>query len=342
MPYKLIPPAAERRTPYFSVRGSEHGVSIDRSTKTGDRREAQAILKRWRDEAKRSSVLPPEKPGLTFAAAALAYMRSGRSKLFLAPLIRHFGEKPIAEIGQAELDSAAQILGPDRKPQTSNRLVYTPFLAVCRHVGEPKVIKRPKWEGGRRLDWLRPERAFALLSAAEATDVRLHALMVFLLYCGPRLSEALRISWDDVDLAEGTAFIRRTKSGKPLTVALPPEVVSALANLPKRRRVFGLSKCARLYRLLATAETKAGFTLPEGAAFHILRHTHATWRRKFTGADTAALVDTGLWKSRNAAAVYEHFEVSEEARKNALFPTKNMWRARQEHVDFSGTFGKAE
>jgi hypothetical protein len=41
------------------------------------------------------------------------------------------------------------------------------------------------------------------------------------------------------------------------------------------------------------------------------------------GADTSALVDTGLWKSRNAASVYEHFEVGEEARKSDMLPTSS-------------------
>jgi hypothetical protein len=62
MPYKLIAPSAERRTPYFSVRGSEQGVALDRSTKTSDRREAQARLKQWRDEAKRRSVSRQKSP----------------------------------------------------------------------------------------------------------------------------------------------------------------------------------------------------------------------------------------------------------------------------------------
>jgi hypothetical protein len=52
-----------------------------------------------------------------------------------------------------------------------------------------------------------------------------------------------------------------------------------------------------------------------------LRHTHATWRRLYSGADTSALVQTGQWKSRNAAAIYEHIDVSEEARKADLLPT---------------------
>jgi hypothetical protein len=68
-------------------------------------------------------------------------------------------------------------------------------------------------------------------------------------------------------------------------VHLPPAAVASLAGLAKgKRRVFGLSKCARLYALLDKAEKLSGVTLAPGSAFHTLRHTHAMWRRLFTGA----------------------------------------------------------
>jgi integrase len=164
-----------------------------------------------------------------------------------------------------------------------------------RHAKVVKPIARPKWTGGRRIAWLKPPQAFRLWDAAERVDRRLGALMTFLLYCGPRLSEGLRLDWDDVDLVEATALIRRTKNGKPIAPHLPPEAIAALANLePKRGRVFRLTKSGRLYTLLAEAEKAGRLILPHGSAFRILRHTHATWRRRFTGADTAALVETGL------------------------------------------------
>ena len=103
---------------------------------------------------------------------------------------------------------------------------------------------------------------------------------------------------------------------------MPAPVIEALANLDKgKRRVFGLSKCARLYALLDKAEMLSGVTLPPRSAFHTLRHSHAMWRRLFAGADTSALVASGLWKSRNAASVYEHLDLSEESRKSDLLPT---------------------
>jgi integrase len=322
MPFVLFPPKAGRSS-YWRVRGTEYGISIDRSTKVADKASAAKLLKQWRDEAKRLHLAPPDETrGLTFAAAAVSYLRAGRSGLFVKPLVLHFGEMPLAKIGQGEIDAAAAAILPNALPQTRNRSVYTPTLAIMRHAGVVKAIKRPKWTGGRRLDWLRPDDAFKLLEAASATDKRVGALMTFLLYTGPRLSEALRLTWADLDLNAATALLRQTKNGEPIVVHLPTPAVAALANLDKtKRRVFGLTKCARLYALLDKAEKLSRVTLPAGSAFHMLRHSHAMWRRLYANADTAALVASGLWKSRNAASVYEHLDLTAESRKSDLFPT---------------------
>jgi integrase len=142
----------------------------------------------------------------------------------------------------------------EAEARSSNRSVYTPALAIIRHAGIVKAIKRPKWTGGRGLDWLRADDAFKLLAAANVTDPHLGAPMTFLLYAGPRLSEALRLTWADIDLNAVTALLRQTKNGEPIMVHLPPPAVAALANLDEsKRRVFGLTKCARLYALLDKA-----------------------------------------------------------------------------------------
>jgi integrase len=324
MPFVLFPPKAGR-SPYWRIRGTEYGISIDRSTKVADKASAAKLLKQWRDEAKRQHLAPPDETrGLTFAAAAVSYLRAGRSTLFVKPLVIHFGETLLAKIGQGEIDAAAAAILPNALPQTRNRSVYTPTLAIMRHAGVVKAIKRPKWTGGRRLDWLRPDDAFRLLEAASATDKRLGALMTFLLYTGPRLSEALRLTWADVDLNAATALLRQTKNGEPIMVHLPPPAIAAIANLHRtKRRIFGLTKCARLYALLDKAERASGVKLASGSAFHTLRHSHAMWRRLYANADTAALVASGLWKSRNAASVYEHLDLTAESRKSDLFPTPN-------------------
>ena len=329
MSYKLHPPSA--RSPFWYVRGTELGIPINRSTKTGDRKLAARLLAQWRAEAQRDAVSSPPKTVETFASAALSYMRADRSKRFLAPLLRHFGEMPLTEIGQAEIDAAAVALYPRAGAATRNRQVYSPISAILRHAGVATPLRRPKGaHDGRRTEWLRPEEAFRLLEAAGAVHERFGALLTFLLYGGVRLSEALRLEWKDVDFERAVALVRQTKNGSPLTVHLPPEVIAALANLSRdKARIFSLTKSGRLYHLLAEAERRSGISLPPRTAFHVLRHSHAQWRRLYAGADTSALVETGLWKSRTAAARYGHLDVTEEARKSDQLPTPTRAKSVQ-------------
>lgn len=324
MPYELKPPKAGR-SPYWRVRGTEHGIPIDRSTQETSKSEAQKFLLRWKADAKRDALSDRSAKPLTFSGAAESYLNAGGESQFLRPLVLHFGERPIAEITQGDIDAAAVMLYLNGGAPTRNRAVYTPMSAILRHNGVTTSLRRPKGAlSPPRANWLRPEQAFALLEAGAAIDQRFGALLTFLLYTGVRLSDGLRLKWKDVDLSRASAICRDTKNNTDIAIHLPPKVVAALANLPPAGdRVFGLAKGGRLYSWLSEAEASAGVTLPVRSAFHILRHTHATWRRHYTGADTSALTATGLWKSRNAASVYEHFDVSEEARKSDLLPTSS-------------------
>ena len=226
------------------------------------------------------------------------------SQLFIKPLVVHFGETPLAKIGQAEIDAAAASILPNALPQTRNRSVYTPTLAIMRHAGVVKAIKRPQMDGRTPSRLVGRTMLSSCSEAASATDKRLGALMTFLLYAGPRLSEAMRLTWGDIDLSRATALLRQTKNGEAIVVHLPahqPMRQRSPISTGSKRRVFGLAKSGRLYALLDRAEKLSGVTLPPGSAFHMLRHSHAMWRRLYANADTTALVASGLWKSRNAA-----------------------------------------
>ena len=323
MPFKLYPPSPGR-TPYYRVRGTEFGVRLNRSTETSDKRTAERFLAKWREEAKRQALAQPAgKEAITFAKAATAYMRADRSPRFLAPLIRHFGMTKLEDIDQTAIDEAAQALYPSASAPTRNRQVYSPVSAILRHAGVSLPLRRPKGAQGKpNTAVLTEEQAFALLDAGRALNPRFGALLTFLLYTGIRLSEALRLDWADVDFDRSTALARDTKNGTTFTVHMPAVAVEALKALTHRSgSVFRLTKSGRAYNLLADAEKGAGLTLPPRSAFHILRHTHGAWRRLYAGQDTSALVRTNLWKSRNAAAIYEHVDATEESRKSDLLPT---------------------
>jgi len=57
-----------------------------------------------------------------------------------------------------------------------------------------------------------------------------------------RVSAALALEWDDVDLAAGEATIGRDKNGDPHVIHLTTEMVAILASLPKDRRRYSATR----------------------------------------------------------------------------------------------------
>lgn len=323
MPLKLIPPV-EGRWKNYRVRGTHRKVYVDRTTGTAEKRLAKRYLDKIEREIERGefSAAAP----LTFAAAVLAYLNAGGEDRFLKPIVDHFGPgKAIAEIDQAAIDACAVALKPAATPATRNRQVYTPIVAVLRHAGVERVVRRPKGaQGARRLRWLWPEEAARLIEAAGKVDREFGLFLTVLLYTGMRLSDALGLRCSSVRLSESFAFLPTTKNEEPRPVHLPPPAVAALASLPRGlaradATVFRFRKNGHLYNLMKATKKRAGADL-SWVTFHSLCHTWATWMRRYGGLDTTGLVATGRWKDRKSAAIYEHAVVSEEARKADSLP----------------------
>lgn len=332
MPLRLIPPRPGK-TPYFAVRGTYLGRYVDRSTKARKRGIAGKIMRAWERAIERDQYAGPGEP--TFASAALAYMNAGGERTYLTPLLDHFEATPLKQIGQGEIERAAAALYPAASNATRNRQVYTPCSAVLRHGGRELRLRRPKGAQGRALTgWLWPEQAFALLEQCGRLDAEFGILCTMLLYTGERLSEPLKLTCDDVRLAERFAFLPDSKNGEPRPIFLPPVVVAALADHPRgldrgTARLFRFHKGGHLYALLTAAAFKAGVTLPDRQKFHLFCHTWATWMRRYGGVDTRGLVGTGRWKNRKSVDRYEHVVAGEEAARAALLPTPGKIRGNR-------------
>jgi hypothetical protein len=162
MPLKLVPPRSGK-SPNFTIRGTYLKQHVNRSAGTGDKAKAKQLLRKIERDIERGAF--SDKPGPTFAGAAIAYMRAGGDNRFVAPLLKHFRETPLADIDQAAIDNAAQQLYPLGGPATRNRQVYTPVSSILKHVGVDFVLKRPKGaDGERKTDWLREDEAFRLFA----------------------------------------------------------------------------------------------------------------------------------------------------------------------------------
>jgi integrase len=203
MPLKLYPPRAGK-SPNYSVRGTYLGQYVDRTTGTPDRATARKVLQKIERDIERGTFT--EKAGPTFASAALSYLKAGGDDRFIDPLTKHFKERPLAEIDQAAIDDAAYQIYPNASPATRNRQVYTPVSAILKHVGHAFQLKRPKGSAGvKKLNWLRPEEAERIFTAAKKIDKEFSLFLVLLCYTGLRLSEALHLEVREVSLQESLA-----------------------------------------------------------------------------------------------------------------------------------------
>jgi integrase len=320
MPLKIVPPRAGK-SPNYTIRGTYLGRVVNRSSGSGKRAVAQQVLKKIERDIERGSFSEKGEP--TFASAAAAYMKAGGERTYLKKLLEHFGDTPLSQIDQAAIDSAGGQLYPDRSNATRNRHVYTPISAVLRHAGVTSQIRRPKGSAGNQAtNWLWPEQAEAIFTEAEKLNKDFAALLIVLCYTGLRLSEALGLTWNDVRLQDGYAYVPDTKNDEPRAVFLPPVAVAAMGNIDHGGdRPFRFAKSGHLYSLLRVSAIRAGVDLPRRSAFHVFRHTYATWMRRYAGADAQSLIATGAWKDRKSVERYAHTIVSEESQRAALLPT---------------------
>jgi integrase len=340
MPLKLVPPSKDRRTPYFSVRGTYLGVHVDRSTKTGERRQANTLLKRWEKQIERGEYGKPQavaeapKAETTFAAAAVAYMNAGGERRYLTEAIEELGAKPLSQIDQTEIDAAAVRAFPKGTAAYRNRNFYTPVSAVMKHVGDNREIKRPKgWRGKKHTTWLEPDQAFALFKAADDLDAEFGAFLRYLCYTGMRLGEALNVRLRHVRMDRQTIYLPETKNGEARPVYLPPRLVVVLSNHPRGldrdpdAKLFRFGINGRTRNLLKQAKAIAGIKLPpRQGGFHMLCHTWGTWMHRYGKLDTYDLVDTERWKDPTSARRYAHTEPGSAARRADLLPVEKRRR----------------
>lgn len=268
---------------------------------TGDKRLAEDIAIKHEDRVRRAAVHGQEAV-LTFPEAVAEYLNDGKDGRFTAPLIRHFRKWKVKDITGPEIRKAAKVLYPVASPATWNRQVITPMRAIINHVAEakrlPKIsVKRFKEEKKRRpagnIEWLK-----IFSQTAKKLDMpETAAIARFLFETATRVSEACRLTWDDVDLQLGIAFLEKTKTD-PRKVFLTRAMVIDLANIRSRHPtlVFAAANRSTVKKRIDKVITEAG--LKRLTSHEFGRHGFATEMIVRNGVDVATTADHGGWKSR--------------------------------------------
>jgi integrase len=324
------------KSPNWIIRGTVRGIRLEESTGIDDRTTAEEIRAKREAEILAESVYG-RRATATFAQAALSYMENGGEPRFLNPVIRHFGTTPLAQINQDAIDRGARKLYPDATDATRNRQFYTPASAVLAHAARRGwcaliEVQRPK-VGMARIRWITLDEADRLIDAAAE---HLRPLIIFLLYTGARVGEALWLDWREVDLTRGHVAFPKTKNGEARGVPLHGRVVAALANLPHRegevfrrpdgrpyarpRHIDDTSAGSRIKTAFNGAVARAGI---KDFHPHDCRHTWATWQYA-SNRDLGALMRLGGWKSTAMVMRYAHTNVDEHRQTIDRLPGGNL------------------
>jgi integrase len=315
---------------------------VDESTGCHDKKAAEEVRIRREAELLTRSI-HGDAAVRKFAEAVVSYEAAGGDAQHLHPILLHFGPKMrLSAIGQGEIDACAEKLYPKASAATRNRKVYTPISAVLHHAARKgwcakPVIARPKGHDTERVRWITYEEAERLLEAA-APHIR--PLVIFLLSTGARLSEALYLEWEDVDLSRAHVTFRPTdargiKTDEARGVPLPARAVAALANLPWDRKGFvfrrpagKIHKSGRVWLRYESREGEGGGQIKTAWAGmcrragisdftpHDCRHTWATWHYR-ANRDVGALMALGGWKTPAMVFRYTHINTAHLAPSQA-------------------------
>jgi len=327
MPLKIT---KTKKSPNWYIKGTIRGIAVEESTGTNCKKTAKEICDRRVAEVLDQSIRGVRETA-NWLEASIAYVDQGGEARFLGPINEHFRTTRLEKIGQAAIDAAARKIYPNAAPSTLNRQLYTPISAVLkfaasRDMCDEVTINRPKEPQGR-VRWLMPDEAERLIDHCAP---HLRPLVVFMLYTGARVSEALYLDWRYVDMQRAHVTFTKTKNGEARGVPLHPRVIHELALMPHESGSVFLTNRGVPYSRTAREENcggqiKSGFN---GACRragiidftpHDLRHTWATWHYQ-ANCDLASLQTLGGWKSVKMVMRYAHTNTENHAAGIANLP----------------------
>jgi integrase len=138
------------------------------------------------------------------------------------------------------------------------------------HSIAPTPIKKPS-PGAPRQRRLNDEELAALRTAlGKCRNPWVKPAFLFALATGMRRGEVLSLTWANVDIEAGTAFLPMTKNGHPRSVPLSPQALSVLLQLPRGEGNLVFPVSANSLRLAwERVKRRAGVM---DLRFHDLRH----------------------------------------------------------------------
>jgi integrase len=312
------------------ARGSVRGQPVFESTGTTDEESARAYCAKREAEIWQRSIFGT-RATVTFTHAVAAYIASKK----LSPsdskrvdnLVLHFKATKLDKIDQEALDRAYAVLLPAGASNANKtRTVLAPLRTILNFAARRKWCDVPKFDvppkSPPRVAYLLPEQVTSLIQHAAP---HLRPLIAFCVYTGARMSEALELEWDHIDLFANRVTFWKTKGKRARRYNMPPAAVATLSAISHREgHVFLVPAIinkngetiikahpfhnnerqagGQIKTGWASACKRAGIT---GFRPHDLRHTWASWQYCLH-KDLMKVRDDGGWQSTDQVEIYAH------------------------------------
>lgn len=285
MSLKLIALGKRRGNRFYLIRGRFRGKLYEYSTETTDKAVAEERLNTFTAERIQSSAADePQEPDAveTFRQAAAAYCEfsphlPAADIKRINKAVKVLGDRPWRDIKQAEITATANRLCPGQMASSKNRSVVTFISAILHYVaGEERQVKVKRFKEAKpETKALRQPAVERLIEAAwHRCNSFVVVMLVFLFSQGMRISDALAITWERLDLTEGLVRVKIGKADEWRWKALHPNAAAALAGLPvdppsRTGRVFPWANRWAFYKALQPALEASGVKFTP----HMARHT---------------------------------------------------------------------
>lgn len=297
-----------RRGEIWHYRGTIGGERIRGSTGHADEGEALRFIALKEAEI-RSGNPDGKKAGLTFAQAAILYLQAEKPIRYVDKVGAYWKNTPVSKITSGAVRQAAITLHPNAPGATRNRQVIVPTQAIINHAASMDLCPHLKVKRFPVVSKSKEPATAEWIDAFMANaSPHLGALACFMFLTGARITEALSVTWGDVDLSKRRATIRMGKRGGDERKAhLPPVLVAAIANIPGERhpkdRVFRYSSHQTAKWPWRAAIKRAGVA---DLTFHCCRHGFAT-AMLHAGVDVITVTKLGGWKdAKHVFSTYGH------------------------------------
>ena len=266
----------------------------------------------------------------TFADAAASYRSMGGEVKYFPRLLARLGEKPVDQVTAGEIRFLALELFPHAKNSTRNRHAITPCRAIMNHAHEMgwcnwlRIRSLPNAPARRYAppdeEWLTTFVAFCDRNRLQ----KVAALILFMNHTGARVSEAIDLLGEHVDLQSRTAVLVKTKTDRNSQRHLSKELVRRIRMIGLRpgERVFGQRCRHNVNDRLKCISRRAGLDY---------KSSHAVGRAAFAtnalnmGLGIRTAMDAGGWRTaRVFLEVYVHTAAAGRtvaARIDEHFPT---------------------